>query len=303
MAIPDFQSIMLPLLKFLGDEQEHSKRESVEALAKEFRLTNEEMNELLSSGQQAVFDNRVGWARTYMKKAGLVESTRRGFFRITQGGLDVLKKNPEAIDIKFLDQFPGFKEFRQVKRVKKGQEPVFIGRNDEQTPEELLESGYQKIRQDLIQELLGQIKQCSPIFFERLVVELLVKMGYGGSRQDAGKAVGRSGDEGIDGMIKEDRLGLDVIYIQAKRWDATIGRPEIQKFVGALQGQRAKKGIFITTADFSNEAIQYASSIDCKIVLVDGEQLAQLMIDFNLGVSKIAFYEIKKVNSDYFTEE
>ena len=303
MAIPDFQSIMLPLLKFLGDEQEHSKRESVEALAKEFHLTNEEMNELLSSGQQAVFDNRVGWARTYMKKAGLVESTRRGFFRITQGGLEVLKKNPEAIDIKFLDQFPGFKEFRQVKRVKKGQEPVFIGRDDEQTPEELLESGYQKIRQDLIQELLSQIKQCSPIFFERLVVELLVKMGYGGSRQDAGKAVGRSGDEGIDGMIKEDRLGLDVIYIQAKRWDATIGRPEIQKFVGALQGQRAKKGIFITTADFSNEAIQYASSIDCKIVLVDGEQLAQLMIDFNLGVSKIAFYEIKKVNSDYFTEE
>jgi restriction system protein len=303
MAIPDFQSIMLPLLKFLGDEQEHSKRESVEALAKEFHLTNEEMNELLSSGQQAVFDNRVGWARTYMKKAGLVESTRRGFFRITQDGLEVLKKNPEAIDIKFLDQFPGFKEFRQVKRVKKGQEPVFIGRDDEQTPEELLESGYQKIRQDLIQELLGQIKQCSPIFFERLVVELLVKMGYGGSRQDAGKAVGRSGDEGIDGMIKEDRLGLDVIYIQAKRWDATIGRPEIQKFVGALQGQRAKKGIFITTADFSNEAIQYASSIDCKIVLVDGEQLAQLMIDFNLGVSKIAFYEIKKVNSDYFTEE
>ena len=303
MAIPDFQSIMQPLLKFLGDEQEHSKRESVEALAKEFHLTNEEMNELLSSGQQAVFDNRVGWARTYMKKAGLVESTRRGFFRITQGGLDVLKKNPKALDIKFLDQFPGFKEFRQVKRVKKGQEPVFIGRDDEQTPEELLESGYQKIRQDLIQELLGQIKQCSPIFFERLVVELLVKMGYGGSRQDAGKAVGRSGDEGIDGMIKEDRLGLDVIYIQAKRWDATIGRPEIQKFVGALQGQRAKKGIFITTADFSNEAIQYASSIDCKIVLVDGEQLAQLMIDFNLGVSKIAFYEIKKVNSDYFTEE
>lgn len=303
MAIPDFQSIMLPLLKFLGDEQEHSKRESVEALAKEFHLTNEEMNELLSSGQQAVFDNRVGWARTYMKKAGLVESTRRGFFRITQGGLDVLKKPPKAIDIKFLDQFPGFKEFRQVKRVKKGQEPVFIGGDNEQTPEELLESGYQKIRQDLIQELLSQIKQCSPIFFERLVVELLVKMGYGGSRQDAGKAVGRSGDEGIDGMIKEDRLGLDVIYIQAKRWDATIGRPEIQKFVGALQGQRAKKGIFITTADFSNEAIQYASSIDCKIVLVDGEQLAQLMIDFNLGVSKIAFYEIKKVNSDYFTEE
>lgn len=303
MAIPDFQSIMLPLLKFLGDEQEHSKRESVEALAKEFHLTNEEMNELLSSGQQAVFDNRVGWARTYMKKAGLVESTRRGFFRITEGGLDVLKKNPKALDIKFLDQFPGFKEFRQVKRVKKGQEPVFIARDDEQTPEELLESGYQKIRQDLIQELLGQIKQCSPIFFERLVVELLVKMGYGGSRQDAGKAVGRSGDEGIDGMIKEDRLGLDVIYIQAKRWDVTIGRPEIQKFVGALQGQRAKKGIFITTADFSNEAIQYASSIDCKIVLVDGEQLAQLMIDFNLGVSKIAFYEIKKVNSDYFTEE
>ena len=303
MAIPDFQSIMLPLLKFLGDEQEHSKRESVEALAKECHLTNEEMNELLSSGQQAVFDNRVGWARTYMKKAGLVESTRRGFFRITQGGLDVLKKNPKAVDIKFLDQFPGFKEFRQVKRAKKGQEPVFAGRDDEQTPEELLESGYQKIRQDLIQELLGQIKQCSPIFFERLVVELLVKMGYGGSRQDAGKAVGRSGDEGIDGMIKEDRLGLDVIYIQAKRWDATIGRPEIQKFVGALQGQRAKKGIFITTADFSNEAIQYASSIDCKIVLVDGEQLAQLMIDFNLGVSKIALYELKKIDSDYFTEE
>lgn len=302
MATPDFQSIMLPLLKFLGDKQEHSKREVVDALAKEFHLTDKELNELLSSGQQAVFDNRVGWARTYMKKAGLIESTRRGFFKITQRGLDVLKQNPEKINVKFLDQFPEFIEFRQTKREKKDQ-GIFIEKGDERTPEELLEAGYQKIRQNLTQELLIQIKQCSPSFFERLVVELLVKMGYGGSRIDAGKAVGGSGDEGIDGIIKEDRLGLDVIYIQAKRWEATIGRPEIQKFVGALQGQRAKKGIFITTSDFSNEAIQYTSSIDSKIVLVDGEKLAQLMIDFDIGVSSVASYEVKKIDTDYFIED
>lgn len=301
MSIPDFQTVMLPLLRFVSDGKEHSKRDSVDTLAKEHKLTDQELKELLPSGQQPVFDNRVAWAKAYMTKAGLLESTRRGFLKITQRGLEVLRKNPPAINTKFLDRFPGFREFRKVKKDDKKNLSKAI--ESTETPAELLETGYQKIRQDLTQELLAQIKQCSPGFFERLVVELLLKMGYGGSRKDAGKAIGRIGDEGIDGIIKEDRLGLDTIYIQAKRWGATIGGPEIQKFVGALQGQRSKKGVFITTSDFSSEAAQYAASIENKVVLIDGEQLAQLMMDCNLGVTNVAAYDIKKIDTDYFSEE
>ncbi len=303
MSIPDFQSVMLPLLKFAADQQEHSLREAIETLAQTFKLSDEERKELLPSGQQAVFDNRVGWSRTHMKKAGLLESTRRSFFKITQRGLDVLSRNPQKIDVKFLEQFPEFVEFRAASRRDK---EIVLGAeaevNNHQTPEELLEYGYQRIRQDLAQELLNRVKNSSPSFFERLVVELLVKMGYGGSRKDAGEAVGRSGDGGIDGIIKEDRLGLDIIYIQAKKWEGVVGRPEIQKFAGALQGQRAKKGIFITTSGFSNEAREYVAIIDSKIVLIDGQQLAQLMIDHDVGVSKVSSYEIKKLDFDYFVD-
>lgn len=302
MAIPDYQSIMLPLLRFASDGNEHSLRESIEGLAEKFRLTATERRELLPSGQQPTFDNRVAWARTYMSKAGLLEPTRRGYFRITQRGREVLAKNPPEINAKFLEQFPEFIEFR-IKRREPEQAAQTPEAEDLQTPAELLETAYQRLRKDLAAELLKIVKECSPAFFERLVIDLLVKMGYGGTRKEAGKAIGRSGDEGIDGIINEDRLGLDVIYIQAKRWQIPVGRPEIQKFAGALQGHRAKKGICITTSAFTKDAEDYVAKIDSKIVLIDGEQLAQLMIDHNVGVAPVASYETKRIDSDYFIED
>jgi restriction system protein len=302
MAIPDYQTIMLPLLKFAGDQREHSLRETIDQLAEEFRLTKEEKKELLPSGQQEIFTNRVAWARTYMGKAALLESTRRGYFKITDRGAKVLKQNPDRIDVRFLEQFEEFRQFRALRHTETKEEEVEVEVH-ERTPEEALESAYKQLRDNLANELLQQIKSCSPGLFEKIVVELLVKMGYGGSRQDAGRAIGKSGDEGIDGIIKEDRLGLDIIYVQAKRWENTVSRPEVQKFAGALQGQRARKGILITTSNFSKEAHDYALKIDSKIVLIDGEQLAQLMIDHSLGVSPMAAYEIKKIDADYFAEE
>jgi restriction system protein len=302
MPIPDYQTIMLPLLNLASDGAEHSSRDAIESLANTFRLTSPERKELLTSGQQT-FDNRVGWATTYLKKAGLLESTRRSHFRITSRGLKVLNEKPARIDLKLLDQFPEFIEFRTRRASPDGGRPTAPAPvEDEGTPEDAMDAAYQKLRNALAGDLIQQILGCSPAFFERLVVDLLVRMGYGGSRKDAGEAVGKSGDGGIDGIIKEDRLGLDVIYIQAKRWEGTVGRPEIQKFVGALHGQRAKKGIFITTSVFSSEAQQYASMIENKVVLIDGETLAKLMIDHGVGVSPIAAYEIKRVDSDYFTE-
>ena len=301
MAIPDYQSIMLPLLRFAADGNEYSLRQAIEGLAEKFGLTDAEKNELLPSGQQPRFDNRVGWSRSYLSKAALLESTRRGHFRITQRGQEILTKNLPEINVKLLDQFPEFIEFRAKHRER--EETTETAETETlQTPGELLETAYQKLREDLTAELLKFVRECSPAFFERLVIDVLVKMGYGGSRKEAGQAIGRSGDEGIDGIINEDRLGLDVIYIQAKRWQATIGRPEIQKFAGALQGHRAKKGVFITTSDFSREAGEYVAKIDSKIVLIDGEQLAQLMIDNNVGVTPVTAYETKKIDSDYFTE-
>lgn len=301
MAIPDYQSIMLPLLRFASDEKEHSLRESIEALSNEFCLTDAERKELLPSGQQPTFDNRVAWARTYLTKAALLESARRGYFRITQRGREVLSKKPSEVNVKFLEQFPEFIEFR-AKRNEPKEEAQTAEAESLQTPGELLESAYQKLREDLSAELLKTVKECSPSFFERLVIDVLVKMGYGGSRKEAGRAIGRSGDEGIDGIINEDRLGLDVIYIQAKRWQTPIGRPEIQKFAGALQGHRANKGIFITTSSFTRDAEDYVAKINSKIVLIDGEQLSQLMIDHNVGVTPVTSYETKKIDSDYFIE-
>ena len=303
MAIPDYQSIMLPLLEFAGDQEEHSLRQAIDSLAQEFQLSDEERKQLLPSGQQEVFNNRVAWARTYLKKAGLLDSTRRGYFRITNRGVSVLTKNPPKINVHFLEQFEEFRHFRSLRHKKEEKEQGQEAEIQETTPEEALETAYQSLRVDLGNDLLQQIKSSSPSLFEKIVIELLVKMGYGGSRQDAGRAIGKSGDEGIDGIIKEDRLGLDIIYIQAKRWENTVGRPEIQKFAGALQGQRARKGIFITTASFSREAVDYASRIENKIVLIDGERLAQLMIDHNLGVSPMATYEVKRIDSDFFAEE
>lgn len=301
MSIPDYQSIMLPLLRYSEDQKEHSLREAIEILADKFHLSEEERKELLASGQ-AIFGNRVGWARTYLKKAGLLENTKRGFFKVTVRGLNALKQKPKEINVKFLDQFPEFVEFRTTKE-KAVESSESVNSVFEKTPEETLESAYQRMRQDLASELLQSIKSCSPSFFERLVIDLLVRMGYGGTRKDAGAAIGKSGDGGIDGIIKEDRLGLDAIYIQAKRWENPVGRPEIQKFAGALQGQRAKKGVFLTTSAFSADAHDYVSRIESKIVLIDGNLLANLMIDHNVGVSSIAAYELKRVDTDYFTEE
>jgi restriction system protein len=234
-----------------------------------------------------------------MKKAGLLDSPRRSFFLITKRGQDVLTSNPEKIDTSYLEKYPEFVEFKSLKHEKDEEVLTTVG----DTPEEVLENAFLNLRQNLASDILQQLKSSSPHQFEKTVVQLLVAMGYGGSLKDAGKAVGKSGDEGIDGIIKEDRLGLDIIYIQAKRWENTVSRPEIQKFAGALQGQRAKKGIFITTSDFSKEANDFVAKIDSKIVLIDGRQLAQFMIDHNIGVTLVTNYEIKRIDSDYFIEE
>lgn len=303
MALPDYQTVMLPLLRLAADGQEHSLRGTIERLASEFSLGEDERKELLPSGGQATFDNRVGWARTYMKKAGLLESPRRGYLRITTRGLEALKQDPERINVKFLEEYQEFRDFRTKRAPKSdnpgGSKPEVVL---EQTPLEAIETAYETIRGGLVDELIDQVMQCSPEFFERLVVDLLVRMGYGGTRKDAGRAVGKSGDEGIDGIINEDRLGLEVVYLQAKRWKDTVSRPELQKFVGALHGQNARKGVFITTSSFSKGAVEYARGLQDKVVLVDGDLLANLMVDYGVGVSLERSYEVKRVDSDYFTE-
>lgn len=307
MAIPDYQSVMLPLLRFAEDEKEHTLRQATDILSNEFNLSSAEREELLASGRKLIFYDRVGWAKTYLGQAKVLESTKRGFFRITERGMNLLSQNPQTVNDKTLQQFSEFRDFvnRKNKKSVKAVEKNIVETNDPtiNTPEESLETAYQTIRTNLASEILETVKSCSPNFFERLVVELLVKMGYGGTLQDAGRAIGKSGDGGIDGIIKEDRLGLDIIYLQAKRWEAVVGRPEIQKFAGALQGQRARKGVFITTSDFTKEAREYVSLIDSKIILIDGEELAELMIDYNVGVSNATIYEIKRIDSDYFLEE
>lgn len=300
MPIPDYQSVMLPLLRFAADRKEHSLKETIEGLAKIFELSEEERIEKLPSGQTYVFNNRVGWARTYLKKAGLLEDTKRAHFVITERGVNLLGENLDRIDVSILERYEKFREFKNVSRHASKREVNEIG---EKTPSEMLEQAYQTLREELSQDLINQIMNCTSEFFEKLVVELLVKMGYGGSLRDAGQAVGRSHDEGIDGIIKEDKLGLDVIYIQAKRWQGVVGRPDIQKFVGALQGQRANKGIFITTSSFTREAVEYITSILTRIILIDGKQLAELMIDYDIGVSTVSTYMVKRVDSDYFTPE
>jgi restriction system protein len=305
--IPDFQTIMLPLLKQLKDGKDYQAAELTELIAKKFNVTEDEKKKLVPCGKNYVFRNRVEWARAHLKKAGLVDNFKRGYYRITERGLNVLKQNPELINISYLNQFPEFIAFRSKKEDNQNDmeiETIETELLSTQTPEELLEEAYQSIRKELAQDILERILKLSPFFFERLVVELLVKMGYGGSMQDAGRAIGKSGDEGIDGVIKEDKLGLDIIYIQAKRWQPgnIVGRPEIHKFIGALVGQGAKKGIFITTSSFTKDAINFVPRNETKVVLIDGIRLSQLMIDYSLGVTLQHSYEIKKIDSDYFEE-
>lgn len=315
MPIPDYESAMLPLLQLASDGAEHRFRDAVEKLAAQFELTDAERAEMLPSGTAPLFDNRIGWARTYLKQAGLLESPKRGLFKITDRGRAILAASPPRIDAKFLEQFDEFRAFRTRRReasadplaspnTKMHQQTAGVAELPTgQTPEDSLAFAYRRLRADLEAEVLEQVKAVSPAFFERIVIDLLVTMGYGGSRQDAGRAVGKSGDGGIDGIIKEDKLGLDVIYVQAKRWDGVVGRPEVQKFAGALQGQRASKGIFITTSSFTRDAIEYAAAINSTIILIDGQQLASLMIDHNVGVSTVGVYELKRLDNDYFEGE
>jgi len=299
--IPDFQSIMLPFLMILSDGEEHTTIETNQKLATHFNLTDEELNEFLPSGVAKTFPNRVAWAKSHFKMAGLLENTKRSSFKITEGGKQLLETNPAEINLKILRTIPAYQE--RTGRTREDSSVEVDISQTHATPEEIIENSYLTIRKNLAQELLFKIKSSSPAFFETLVVELLVKMGYGGSIKDAGRSIGRSGDEGIDGIIKEDKLGLDVIYIQAKRWENVVGRPEIHKFVGALAGQGAKKGVFITTSRYTNEARDYQPRNETKIVLIDGEQLAELMIDHNLAVSTVNTIEIKRIDNDYFGDE
>lgn len=303
MAIPDYQTVMLPLLKLVASAGKLSLRDAVKRICGEFNLTDAEAAQVLPSGNQRIIDNRVGWARTYLKKAGLLSYPQRGMVEITDRGRKVLADKPITINVKFLKQYPEFVEFQAPQSEDQSdlnsnvQSPEAPG-----TPEEILEASFLTLKRQLLNDVLDKIKSCSPAFFETLVVDVLVKMGYGGSRKDAGQAIGQSGDEGIDGIINEDRLGLDVIYIQAKRWEGNVSRPEIQKFAGALQGKRAKKGVFITTSDFTSEAREFAKGIDSKIVLISGKQLVELLWEHNVGLSASATYEVKKLDLDYFSD-
>ena len=304
MALPAFHQFMLPLLKLAGDGAEHTAPTAGEVLAKQLGLTEPDIKEMLPSGGQSRLDNRISWSFIYLNKAGLFERIARGRYRITERGREVLKNPPPAIDKKFLVRFVEFMEFSKKRGESaartRAAEPELDEEDSEETPEETLESSYQRLRRSLAQELLDRVKVESPRFFERLVVDLLVAMGYGGSRRDAGRAIGQSGDDGIDGIIKEDKLGLDAVYIQAKRWQSPVGRPVVQTFAGSLEGQRARKGVLITTSSFTADAEEYVRRIEKRIVLIDGVQLTQFMIDHGVGVTEVASYVVKKMDADYF---
>lgn len=306
MAIPGFQDFMLPLLRLIEREGEITTSAYCEALADEFGLTDDDRAELLPSGRQPVYKNRMTWAATYLVKAGLLERPKRGRIRITSRGRDVLATAPDQIDINYLNRFPQFERFRSSRNTVPASEftpPLDSNSEAELPPDEQLLRSYRQLRRSLAEDLLDRVKAAPPEFFEQLVVDLLVAMGYGGSHEDAGQAIGGSGDGGIDGIIKEDRLGLDFVYIQAKRWENVVGRPQIQGFAGSLDGQRARKGVFITTSSFTSQARDYVSLIEKRIVLVDGEELAELMLDYGIGVTEIASYKVHRVDLDYFGEE
>ena len=305
MAIPKYHEFMKPILILLGDETPHKRSDMYEKFVLQFHLTEEEKEEWLPSGKQKVYKNRIGWALTYLKKANLIESPTRATFIITELGKSVLKEKPETIDQEFLMKFDSFKGFKKnIDNPDDEDKPIVVTSSGE-SPQDMLDRAYKAITSTLTDDVLNEVMNQSPDFFEKLVVDLLVTMGYGGSKIENSQVLGKTGDEGIDGVIKEDKLGFDKIYIQAKRWDVdrTVGRPEIQKFVGALTGQGATKGAFITTAGFSKDAKEYVSKQHaCKIVLIDGQTLAALMIDHNLGVSVESTYLIKKIDFDYFSD-
>ena len=301
MAVPDFQSFFLPFLKLLSDGKEHSIRDMYDILADELELSEADRQQVLPSGQMKTYVNRIGWTRTHLKKAGLINLSKRGHFVITDRGREVLAQCPEKITVKSLQVFPEFQEFRQgnVKLIPTTASAVV---QIDRTPEEILQEAYLTLRSEVADEIIQLLKSSSPVFFERVVVDLLVSMGYGGSRKAAGKAIGGSGDGGIDGIISEDPLGLDNIYIQAKRWESNVGRPQVQAFAGSLEGFRSRKGVMITTSDFSKDARDYVTRIEKKIVLINGEMLAELMLDHNVGVSEKERFVLKRIDTDYFDE-
>ncbi len=303
MSVPDFQTLMRPLLVVLDDGQDHVIKSVRADLAEHFALSQTDIDELIPSGRVTTFQNRVGWAATYLYRTKLIERPRRAVYRISERGRQVLEQNPERVDLGVLSQFEEFGEFRQAKTPSSDDEVSAPAGGDEQTPEERIDSAYRELRSALAAELLDQVFDQSPEFFEQLVIDVLHAMGYGGSRHDAAERLGQSGDEGVDGVIREDRLGLDLIYVQAKRWKNVVGRPEIQKFFGALHGQRATKGVFITTSSFTKEAIEFADGVTPRIILVDGQELAQLMIEHAVGVTVSRAYELKRLDLDYFSTE
>lgn len=298
--IPDFQTIMLPLLKTFQDGEEKTSKELREKMVSDFNISIDEQKEKIPSGKQPLYYNRVAWAIAYLKMADLIKSPLRAVYKITEEGEKVLENPPEKITINFLKQFDSFSKNRNPE---KDTELDDNNQIVEKTPDELIEIGYKQVKNELSLQILNQIKDCSPYFFEKLVLDLLIKMGYGGSEMANGEVTPKGSDEGIDGIIKEDKLGLDKIYIQAKKWENCVGRPEIQKFVGALQGKRAKKGIFITMSTFTKEALEYAENLDVAVILIDGKKLANYMIENELGVSLKQNYKIFNVDTDYFIEE
>jgi restriction system protein len=305
MAIPDYQSLMNPVLSLMADKQTRSAKEVVAVISVHLHWTDKDMEELLPSGSQTVAHSRINWAITYLKKAGLLESPRRSQVCITEEGSRVAALQDVKVDNRFLRSYPEFVAFynRSGSKGSNDKQITPIDQNQsELSPEEQLDSAALSLQQSLADDLLDKLKTVSPAFFERIVVDLLVAMGYGGSVQDAGKSVGKSGDGGIDGIIKEDKLGLDTIYIQAKRWEANVGRPEVQKFAGALQGVRARKGVFITTSSYSSDALDFVRNIDSKIVLIDGAELSRLMIEYGVGVSVQRVVKVMRLDGDYFEE-
>lgn len=311
MAVPDYQSMMLPLLTFACDGNDHRTAEAVEALTALLGLTDEDLDLRTETGS-VVFVNRLEWAKTYLKKAGLIQLTGRARFRITARGSAFLREQPARITVKDLTaRFPEFAEEMRALRARPRRTtgsdvPATVAEAVEdsgQTPEEQLQAAHVAMHRQLATDLLEQVKAMTPRFFEQLVIDLLVAMGYGGSWKDAAEAVGRSGDGGIDGIIKEDKLGLDAVYIQAKRWEGAVGRPAVQAFAGALSGNKASKGVLLTTSTFTNEAREFVGRLGSRIVLVDGERLAELMIEHNVGVSEVRRYAVHRIDADYFTEE
>lgn len=309
MAVPDYQTFMRPVLALMEDGRDWTAKAIREAVAAEFALTPEQLEERVPSGRDTTFRNRVGWALTYLYRSGVCDRPRRSVYRINERGRQVLAANPERVDNAVLESFEEFREFRAKDRPPtrpRAVEPVVPPPGDDiATPEERAEAAYRELRAALASEVLDRVREQAPDFFEQVVLDVLQAMGYGGSREDAAERLGRSGDGGIDGVIREDKLGLDLIYVQAKRWAEgnTVGRPDIQQFVGALNGQRANKGVFITTSAFSREAIEFADNVNPRVILVDGRELAQLMLDHDVGVSVATRYDIKRIDLDYFGVE